>query len=128
MNLRTYLEEYLETLQHLLQQDDSKIPEMIDRLWDQNDPRRLIFLQPPLRFGHLSGEQAQGSEVGPLTNQMPPGYRAHIEKYITETQEILKICANQDEQTEAQMLENEANKRWGNKDPFTSLFRWFRRR
>ena len=126
MNLRTYLEEYLEALEQILRQDDSKVPAMIDRLWDKDDPRRLVFWQPSTRFGHLSTEQAQGSEQGPLTNQMPPGYRAHVEKYIAETKDILETCSDQDEPAEVQ-LESELNRRWGNKAPGSLILQWFRR-
>lgn len=120
MNLRTYIEEQLVTLQALLQQEDSEIRATIDQ-WDQEDPKRLIFWQPATRFGHLSTEEAQGSELGLLSNQMPAGFRAHVEHYLAETKEILQACPNQDEQC----LETEAGKRWGEKDPRFLLFRWF---
>jgi hypothetical protein len=126
MNLRTYLEEYLETLQEILREDDSEVPKKIESLWGEDDPRRLVFWQPGTRFGHLSTEDARGSELGPLTNQMPAGYRAHVEKYIAETTDILQACSTQDEQADAQ-LEDELNRRWGIKAPGSLILQWFRR-
>ncbi|EDN69340.1 hypothetical protein BGP_0639 [Beggiatoa sp. PS] len=112
MSLRDYLEEYLNALNEVLQKDDSEIRAAIDEQWpDEYDIRRVVFLQPATRFGKLSTD-ATGSETGFLTNEMPPGCRAHVEKYVAETQQILQTHPNADEQT----LKEFAGKLWGHKD------------
>lgn len=46
-NLRPYLEDYVKTINHLLAnyQDDDAIIDAAERLWEEEDPRYLVFIE-----------------------------------------------------------------------------------
>ena len=119
MTLRSHLEEYLRVIDEIMQLDDSKIISAADQHWSKYDPRRLVFWQPATCFGDLSSGTAGGIDPSPHSNELPAGFRAHIEKYVTETKNILQAHPNADDQT---LLEEAEHQGWGRKDPRWLVF------